>query len=146
LLTKVGRGFISAIEDNPNTLLDKKTISLSDVIHLELLLEIDALATKFGENFKLFTTDKPILSDNIFNVKSISEAEEVIQIWQNAYEWTFYDQVLAGLTIENKQKEEPKNHSFQALFCIDDRECSIRRYVEHLDTIRKHLAHPDFLE
>jgi uncharacterized protein YbcC (UPF0753/DUF2309 family) len=56
------------------------------------------------------------------------------QLWQSAFEWGYYDTVLKGLLIGSKKSEEvAEEKSFQALFCIDDRECSIRRHVEALD-------------
>jgi uncharacterized protein YbcC (UPF0753/DUF2309 family) len=42
-------GIVCSIEDQPQSLLDHKAISLHDLITLELLLEIDALDYKFGK-------------------------------------------------------------------------------------------------
>jgi hypothetical protein len=36
-------GFVSAVEDNPQTLLDRKQITLKELVEFELLLELDAL-------------------------------------------------------------------------------------------------------
>jgi uncharacterized protein len=48
-------------------------------------------------------------------------------------EWSFFDQVLLGMksSVEDTNTE---SKSFQALFCIDDRICSLRRHIENLDT------------
>ncbi len=43
-------GMVAVLEKHPETLLDKKHISLHDFIVFELLLEIDALDRKFNEN------------------------------------------------------------------------------------------------
>ncbi len=137
-------GMVSVIEDNPQTLLDKRLISLHDFIAFELLLEIDALDNKFGENwsplaFRIENKPEPVLT----NV-SHSELFEVLSLWQEAYEWTYYDKVLATIQ-HNKNIPELKNvHSFQGIFCLDDRECSTRRYLEQTDNNCKTFGAPGF--
>lgn len=125
-------GMIATIEANPNSLLDKRKITLKDFITFELLLEIDALDKKFNEiwaplSFKI--KEKPT---NLFAKVKHSELFEVLSLWQEAFEWSFYDQVLSGIQ-SVPHDEEKVNPSFQALFCMDDRECSFRRHIEHLN-------------
>jgi hypothetical protein len=55
-------------------------------------------------------------------------------LWQEAFEWSYYDEVLKGLQLQNVEIVEKKQISFQAVFCIDDRACSFRRYLEKNDT------------
>lgn len=45
-------GFISAVEDHPETLLDRKQITLKELLQFELLLELDALHHVLGNNWK----------------------------------------------------------------------------------------------
>jgi uncharacterized protein len=125
-------GMIATIEANPNSLLDKRKITLKDFVTFELLLEIDALDKKFNEiwaplSFKI--KEKPT---NLFAKVKHSELFEVLSLWQEAFEWSFYDQVLSGIQ-SVPHDEEKVNPSFQALFCMDDRECSFRRHIEHLN-------------
>lgn len=127
-------GMVALLEKHPERLFDKRKISLHDFIFVELLLEIDALDRKFGEG-----KWQPLairFSDEIAQIPALFPLEteenqlfEIYELWQEAYEWSFYDQVLKGLQIAPK---EPKKqaYSFQGVFCIDDRCCSIRRYVE----------------
>ncbi len=133
-------GIVSVIEDFPQTLLNTKKISTRELIIFELLLEIDALDNKFGEkwtpisqgNIEHFSTD-------IFADVPKTELHELLNIWQDAFEWSYYDQVFAGIketlhaekNVGDRRKTEEQ--SFQAMFCIDDRECSIRRYLEKFD-------------
>ncbi|AFK02335.1 UPF0753 protein [Emticicia oligotrophica DSM 17448] len=128
-------GIVSAIEDLPQTLLDRKNISLKELIIFELLLEIDALDEKFGENWISLSNRSADFVTDFFGEVPATELSDLLNIWQDAFEWTYYDQVLAGMQVA--ETEIPHHHakqsSFQAVFCIDDRECSIRRYVEHLD-------------
>lgn len=126
-------GMVSAVEDLPQTLLDRKKISLKELIIFELLLEIDALDTKFGENWTSLKHRLDSKPTELFNDVPETELSELLNIWQDAFEWSYYDQVLAGVKIDAPKHEEIKEKSFQAMFCIDDRECSIRRYLEKFD-------------
>lgn len=137
-------GLVSTIEDNPDTLLDKKKISLHDVIFFELLLEIDALDDHFGDKWiplsKRITT-KPI---DLFAEVPQKARHEVLALWQEAFEWTYYDQVLAGIQMQKVSNESHAPKTFQALFCIDDRECSLRRYLEKFDPKCETFSTPGF--
>lgn len=126
-------GIVSAVEDLPQTLLDRKKITLKELIIFELLLEIDALDTKFGENWTSLKHRLDAKPTELFADVPETELSELLNIWQNAFEWTYYDQVLAGVKINSPKHEAIKEKSFQAMFCIDDRECSIRRYLEKFD-------------
>ncbi|TAH20096.1 MAG: DUF2309 domain-containing protein [Cytophagales bacterium] len=135
-------GMVAVLEKHPETLFDKRKISLADFIVFELLLEIDALDKKFGEG-----KWKPISYYINADIKSPEHEEiellfapvekkelfEVYSIWQEAYEWTFYDQALKGLQLAPAKNQLQKEYNFQSVFCIDERECSFRRYVEKLD-------------
>ena len=127
-------GMVSAIEDLPKSLLDRKHITLNELIIFELLLEIDALDTKFGENWAPLSHRLAVQPPNLFEDILETELGEVLVTWQNAFEWSYYDQVLAGIQHVQRDSELAKSEkSFQALFCIDDRECSIRRHLERID-------------
>ncbi|MES2285009.1 MAG: DUF2309 domain-containing protein [Bacteroidota bacterium] len=138
-------GMVSTIEDQPQSLLDQKQISLQDLIVFELLLEIDALNFQFRKNWKPLSTKvkgKPI--DLFSNVPS-SELNEVFTILQEAFEWSYYDEVLSGIAIEKKRTHtDPINKSFQAMFCIDERECSLRRHIEKTDPNCETFGTPGF--
>lgn len=126
-------GISAVIEDNPFSLIDEKKITLEEVIQFELLLEIDALDDRYGEIWSpigLKLTEDPV---KLFFDISYNEAMEVKMIWQEAYEWSYYDKVLKGIQLQTCETQENQIDSFQALFCIDDRECSIRRHIEEED-------------
>lgn len=126
-------GMVAFLEDNPQSLLSKRKISLKDFIALELLLEIDFLEKKLGNNWKPLS--EIIVADDYSetNYTAFDELFEVYKIWQEAYEWSYYDKVLSGLKHKIAVSSDKADKSFQALFCIDDRECSIRRYLEKFD-------------
>jgi uncharacterized protein YbcC (UPF0753/DUF2309 family) len=126
-------GIIAVIEANPSALIDSKKITLEELITFELLLEIDALDDYFGTIWSPLGLKLETLPEQLFAPVERKEYTTVKQIWQEAFEWTYFDQVLKGLQYPSDESKKPKNPTFQALFCIDDRECSIRRYIEHED-------------
>ncbi len=82
---------------------------------------------------------------NLFDDVPSSELNEVYTLWQEAFEWSYYDGVLAGIASEKtKTHPIPDNRTFQALFCIDERECSIRRHIEYTDPACETLGTPGF--
>ena len=127
-------GLVSVLEDRPNLLYDKKVISLFDLIYVELLFEIDCLENQFGEGFKPLADyvvgkfESPIINIE----EECSEHWEMLYHWQEAYEMETYDAVLAALAVPYRKEQETKVPKFQAYFCIDDREESLRRNLELL--------------
>lgn len=139
-------GMVATLENSQDSLLDKRIVSLSDFIHFELLLEIDALDQKFGSSWKALENHLPDINNiNIFKSYDIEESDEILMIWQEAFEWSYYDNVLAGLSNAYQKTETDKtNKSFQAIFCIDERECSLRRHLESTDTQCATFGAPGF--
>lgn len=138
-------GIVSTIEDQPHTLLDTRKIALRDLIVLELLLEIDALDSKFGENWQPLTSSIHSKPFQLFADVPHSEINDVFTIWQDAFEWSYYDEVLAGISLKtNKAVATPVKKTFQAMFCIDERECSLRRHIEFVDKNCETLGTPGF--
>ncbi len=142
-------GIVSTLEDRPESLMYPKKISLEDMIILELLLEIDALATRLGDDWQPLgdsLTQPPV---DMFADQPPSELQEVIKIWQDAFEWSYYDTVLSGLMLTQTTSpaaEKPTPKSFQSIFCIDEREYSLRTYVESLDKQTETFGAPGFFE
>lgn len=137
-------GMVSTVEDLPQTLLDTRLIQLEELILFELLLEFDALNYKLNQSWSPvgnFVTEKII---PLHAPIDYSEKMDVLSLWQEAFEWSYYDQVLKGLQIEKIDSIKPHTKSFQALFCIDDRECSFRRHLENLDPACETFGTPGF--
>ncbi|MCX6181950.1 MAG: DUF2309 domain-containing protein [Bacteroidetes bacterium] len=137
-------GMVSAIEDQPQTLSDQRKIALHDLIFFELLLEIDALDDKFGKIWAPINTKLEKKPADLFTEVPSTELSEVFAIFQEAFEWTYYDEVLAGIKMQPVHKEDKSAKSFQAMFCIDDRECSLRRYIEINDPAAETFGTPGF--
>ena len=139
-------GLFSAIEDNDDTIFYKKKVALKDLIHLELLMEIDALDSNLGTDWSPLATNLPDKVEDYLEKVNHSEIEEILQLWQEAFEWDYYDEVLSGIQFRAKNKVAPpvQEETFQAMFCVDDRECSLRRYLEMEDPNCVTLGAPGF--
>lgn len=126
-------GMVSILESNPTSLYQKRNITLKEFIELELLLEIDALDSNFKGHWEpLGKMVSGKITPKLFKETSVKASEKWLSVYQEALEFTYYDRVLSALVQNNPEKQ--KNDSFQAVFCVDDRECSIRRYLEKLDS------------
>lgn len=122
-------GIVAFLEDNPNALIDNRSISLTEFMFFELLLEIDTLDNYFGEIWAPISMKMTSELEPLFAPIEAVELFEVRRIWQEAYEWTYYDEVINGML--HKHQTVQTEPELQALFCIDDRECSIRRHIEN---------------
>ena len=138
-------GLVAAVEQAPYTLLDRKNVSLHDVIFLECLLEIDQLDVHFGEVWSPLAFQMKEAPVPLFAELEENELQSILFLFQTAFEESFYLPVLRGLLdTRTLVSQEPKAPSFQALFCIDDRECSLRRYVEQIDANARTFGTPGF--
>jgi uncharacterized protein YbcC (UPF0753/DUF2309 family) len=136
-------GMVAQLESNPNTLLDRREISLKDFIHLELIFELDAAYNQFGEQFEPLGKYIDCKLNYLEKPEKVEE-DILFQIWQEAYEWSYYDTILFGIQQKKSIQKAKEDKTFQAVFCIDDREGSIRRYVEKLDPKCETFGMPGF--
>jgi len=138
-------GMVSTLEDRPESLLYPKSIALKDLLLLECLMEIDALDSALGREWKPLgeTTDRK--PEDIFADIEAKEIYEVIKIWHDAFEWSYYDEALSAVLRTAAQAPEKKEvaKTFQAVFCIDEREDSIRRHIESVSACET-LGAPGF--
>jgi len=140
-------GMVATVEDRPETLMYAKSVNLKDFIILELLLEIDALEYTIGTGWKPLGEKTSYIPTDLFADVPKTELQEVLMIWQDAFEWSYYDTVIVGLEKSSEHRvlpTTPEKKTFQAIFCIDEREGSLRRYVESLDDHCETLGAPGF--
>lgn len=144
-------GFVSAVEDNPQTLLDPKKITLKELVEFELLLELDALNYNLGNKWQPLANSITAGPLHLFDDIAKTEFAEAIELWQDTFEWSYYDSVLKGIQLSNAKENSSTNgvqtlqtKSFQAIFCIDEREDSIRRHIEAVDKNAETFGAPGF--
>jgi uncharacterized protein YbcC (UPF0753/DUF2309 family) len=139
-------GMVAVIESNQNSLLDSRKITLEEFIVFELLLEIDALDNKFGPIWAPLAHQAKIEPLDLFSEVNETQLFKVLTLWQQSFEWSYYYQVLQAIKLTNELDsiKSTKISSFQALFCIDDRECSFRRYLEMFDSNCETFGTPGF--
>ncbi|GAB4251556.1 MAG: hypothetical protein Kow0079_05600 [Vicingaceae bacterium] len=127
-------GMVAVLEHNPSLLFDRRKINLKEFIIFELLLELDVLYNKYNDFWSPIGYKVKLEHTDIFKEVEDSELFEVYKLWLEAYEWTYYSEVLSGLSHAlSVDDKEVTTKSFQAFFCIDDREISLRQHIEQLD-------------
>ena len=89
------------------------------------------------KSFKLSPNwiDKYSPSELVDIIKAVdaSESEHLTRLWHEAYENHFYRDFLTAIVSHEAVVEKPRKVEAQVLFCIDDREESIRRHVEEIN-------------
>jgi uncharacterized protein len=124
-------GMVSTLEDRPESLMYPKKIALKDLLLLECLMEIDSLDSALGTEWKPLGEITDCKPRDIFADIEAKEIYEVIKIWHDAFEWSYYDEALSAVLKTAVQVPSIKEaKTFQAVFCIDEREDSIRRHIE----------------
>ncbi len=117
-------GMVATTEEKPLSLTQKRQIRLLDFVAIRLILQSES---EFSSSSYLATP--PAVKEN--KLKS-----QLSAIWQDAFERTYYHKVLQALYLHNKSKSAVKPNekkTVQMAFCIDDRECSFRRWIEETD-------------
>lgn len=127
-------GMVRVIEENPRVLLARREISLQEMLAVELLLELAFLYKKRGTSFPSINdlpdiNSIPLLKDDLLNPKIPLH----LRVWHEAMEWTLHQELLVALKANAAQPATNPLPEIQALFCLDDRECSLRRYLEEVN-------------
>jgi uncharacterized protein YbcC (UPF0753/DUF2309 family) len=130
-------GMVSLIEKNPQALLAKRRISLKEFIAVELACELAFLHKKRGAGFT-----KVSQQPNLFKTLRLADATAKpavprrLKIWHEAMEYSMHAELLHALNVQHRQPRaeamQIRRPAVQALFCIDDRECSLRRHLEEI--------------
>jgi uncharacterized protein len=139
-------GLVSMIEDDPGMLIEKRKITLEEIIKFELLLDIDFLDSMVGVNkWQPLSDPEKIYFRNLFEDSKADELSLILKVFQNAYERMHYEEVLQSIKTNLEASDTTKDQTnYQALFCIDDRESSLRMYLEDLDETFKTYGTPGF--
>ncbi len=128
-------GVIAQIEDRPQSLNYPRDITLLQYVALYLAVLTHRLA-EAGFDKKSISTDNPNKAFLAERCPAETETERIFRLWHESLELTFYLESLAVIRVNATQKRSrsaaEKKADFQAIFCIDDRECSLRRHIEEL--------------
>ncbi|MGD0958447.1 MAG: DUF2309 domain-containing protein [Methylomonas sp.] len=132
-------GMVRIVETTPQSLLARRNISIKELLAVEILCELATITHKKGENFlsiaQLPNLDGiPKLNEDFLRPK----IPMVLRVWHEAMEWALHSELLIALkeqaiSAPAAPQSKPAHPTIQALFCIDDRECSIRRHLEEVN-------------
>ena len=125
-------GMVGVIEQTPKALLARRDISIKQLIAIELLMEWAFLLKKKGPHFACIaeldhSEGTPLLKKDALSPKVPLR----LRVWHEAMEWSLHSELLLALKPSSSQSS-PTTPAAQALFCIDDRECSLRRNLEEV--------------
>jgi uncharacterized protein YbcC (UPF0753/DUF2309 family) len=121
-------GLIHSISKEPHLLSHQRIINLNDFLAVNLTLE---RAWILEENSNLGQPNFKKLKRQSAHPLSNQCLVDALRLCQEVYEEYNFTPFLTS--IQNKLKDSTfpsKEIKFQAIFCIDDRECSIRRHLE----------------
>lgn len=128
-------GLVAECERDPGLLLSPRRASLVDLAAVVLVTEVGCLERGLGADFE--PLDLPTPSEGTFPTyegpRPQSESEALFAVWQEAFEWSYGAPFLGGLAANAAARRAPRPAAdVWAVFCIDERSCSIRRHVEEL--------------
>jgi len=139
-------GLVAECEREPTSLMSPRHITLADYAAMTLITDLACLKKALGnklqplaaKNIRSLETTPDITTPEAAAPKTTVE-ERLLSVWQEAFEWSYYRSLLGGIvsvtTSATSDAIRQSTHEITswAFFCIDDRECSLRRHVEETD-------------
>lgn len=125
-------GLIKTVQREPSLLAQGRPSSLIDFLAIRLIIEyswIERLPSKFSpitmEEFKQEVAISPVAL-SLWDLK-------VFEVWQKSLERTYLSNIIPLYRRHLSFRDNQINQNFQALFCIDDRECFLRYAIETVE-------------
>ena len=123
-------GMVHVIEKQPGSLLFRREASLKETMAVELLLQWAFMNTRNSHFKALVETIEPSKYPGLELLADAAEIDPILKVWHEAMELSLYADLLIALQEKPRGEDSVSSPSAQAIFCIDDRECSIRRHLE----------------
>ncbi|MCX6126935.1 MAG: DUF2309 domain-containing protein [Proteobacteria bacterium] len=122
---------INQVEMKPHLLLNSAPVSLLDFVSVGLVIDAAVAKRELKHDFTPLRVQDPLAFDLPTKDPRLGTLDRIKKIWHEAYEWSLYEQAFQVVAAPNVVLKN--NPQIQAAFCIDDRECSIRRHLEWVD-------------
>ena len=137
LLTQPGwLGLAAECERRPGLLLAPRKVTLLDCVAVTLVAELGCLERDLGVRLSpLSASGAPPRLETGPDARPVrTEAETLLSVWQEAFEWTYYEPLLGALQANaaRAQPAAPKATAW-AVVCLDNRSASLRRYLEEVE-------------
>lgn len=138
-------GMVRIIETNPQSLLAPRDISLKQLLAVELACELAFVDKKKGRHFLRIDQLPELASMPLFDETHLTpEVPLKMRVWHEAMEWSLHSELLLALRDQPVAEAATQAPEAQAIFCIDDRECSLRRYLEEVNPRIETFGAPGF--
>jgi uncharacterized protein YbcC (UPF0753/DUF2309 family) len=136
LLTAPGwSGLVAECERSPGLLLVPRKITLLDFAAVTLVAEVGCLEREIGLAFAPLSASAVPPAANTDPAERLdrTDSEVLLSVWQEAFEWSYYEPFLGALKANGtRRRPAPPKATAWAVFCIDDRACSVRRHMEEV--------------
>lgn len=140
-------GLIAQIEERPECLNYPRRITIAQYVALYLAVFTE-LAEHAGYDKTAISVENPNSAFFSGRAPGESNTEKVFRLWHEALEFSFYLASLGALAANGPLRRGRSSRAgkaeYQTVFCIDDRECSLRRYLEEISEKIETFATPGF--
>ena len=123
-------GLINQVDVRPEGLFETRKVTILEALALEIALDV-AIA-KSVKGFQKFSGQNKLKDPSEIDVTE-SKSEHELRLAQESLEWSFYLKKIKKIESIAQSPIQERTNKVQVFFCIDDRECSIRRHLESLD-------------